>query len=390
MKARSMRVCVLLLCMSTGLCASCSQRSGATDESWNRRTAATYLDQHEEKWMKWPTAARDQGTFCVSCHTVMPYALARQAIYPDSNTGVLSADERRLIDDVTKRVRLWKEIKPYYGSQAAQSLGTEAVLNALILANHDAPTGKLSEDARLAFSEMWSLQQTSGPQSGAWQWINFNNEPWEAPDSPFYGATLAAIAVGVAPENYRSAPEIQKNLKMLSEYLDRNYQAETLLNRASLLWASAKLSGILDSDQQQAIIAELVSKQRTDGGWSTSSLIGAWQRRDRTALVAKSDGYATGFIIYVLRQAGVSRGESHVSRGLSWLIRNQGRWDGGWEGYSPNEWHFDLFPVGKQFMDDAATAYAVLALSQSDVENAAREKGQPGPLTPQPIYEKAQ
>ncbi len=322
--------------------------------------------------MKWPTAARDQGTFCVSCHTVMPYALARQAIDSDLHAAVLTADERRLIDDVTKRVRLWKEIKPYYGSQTPQSRGTEAVLNALILANHDAQAGKLGEDTRLAFSDMWSLQQTSGTQSGAWQWINFNNEPWEAPDSAFYGATLAAIAVGVAPENYRSAPEIQKNLRMLSEYLHRNYQGETLLNRASLLWASAKVPDILDSDQQQAVIAELVSEQRPDGGWSTSSLVGTWKRRDHTALVSKSDGYATGFITYVLRQAGISRYESHVSRGLSWLIRNQGRWSGGWEAYSPNERHFDIYPVGKQFMDDAATAYAVLALSQSDVESADR------------------
>ena len=75
--------------------------------------------------------------------------------------------ERRLIDNVTKRVRLWKDIGPYYSDQgydgkAAESRGTESVLNALILASHDAQSGRLSDDTRAAFDNMWALQQTTG------------------------------------------------------------------------------------------------------------------------------------------------------------------------------------------------------------------------------------
>ena len=79
-----------------------------------------------------------------------------------------------------------------------------------------------------------------------------------------------------------------------------------------------------------------------------------------------SDGYATGLITYVLQQVGVPRDNVQVNDGLSWLVRNQTWWGGRWEAYSLNEWHFDLFPVGFHFMDDAATAYAVLALTQAD------------------------
>jgi squalene-hopene/tetraprenyl-beta-curcumene cyclase len=302
----------------------------------------------------------------------MPYALSRQAMDSALGETNLTMDERKLVDNVTKRVRLWKEIQPYYPNQAGASRGTEAVLNALILASYDARSGKLSDDTRSAFREMWSLQESTGPERGAWQWIEFNNEPWEAYDSPYYGATLAAITVGLAPEDYRSAPEIQQDLKLLGEYLNREYAKQTLLNRISLLWASVRIPEILKPGQQESIVNEILSKQQADGGWSASSLVGTWKRRDGTGLVKRSDGYATGLITYVLQQAGVSRDNVHVRAGLSWLARNQAWRDGHWEAYSLNEWHFDLFPVGYHFMNDAATAYAVLALTRADsVRNGA-------------------
>src|SRR3979411_2754531 len=48
--------------------------------SWNRKAAAAYLDQRATWWTTWPNAQRDHGTFCVSCHTALPYALARPAL----------------------------------------------------------------------------------------------------------------------------------------------------------------------------------------------------------------------------------------------------------------------------------------------------------------------
>ena len=48
----------------------------------------------------------------------------------------------------------------------------------------------------------------SGDLKGAWAWLNFHNEPWEANGSPYFGASLAALAVGRAPGGYASSPEI--------------------------------------------------------------------------------------------------------------------------------------------------------------------------------------
>lgn len=355
------------LCAVASLCASCSRQQTNLDNSWNHRAAAAYLDERETTWMTYPHAARDRGTFCVSCHTAMPYALSRQAIDMAYGASAPSLDERKLIDNVRTRVNLWKEIQPYYPSQASAARATEAVLNTLILASNDARTGKLSADTRAAFGEMWSLQETAGPLRGAWQWIEFGNEPWEAPDSAFYGATLAAVATGLAPENYRSAPEIQANLQALRDYFNREAAAQTLLNRISLLWASAEIPAVLTTQQQESIVNEIVAKQRADGGWSASSLVGTWKREDKTPLVTKSDGYATGFIVYTLEQTGLGSDDIHVKRGLDWLVQNQ-RWSGRWDGYSLNRRRLNPFSNPSGFMDDAATAFAVLALTRAEAK----------------------
>ena len=43
------------------------------------------------------------------------------------------------------------------------------------------------------------------PNAGAWTWLNFNYEPWESPNSPYFGASLAALAVGSAQALCRDA-----------------------------------------------------------------------------------------------------------------------------------------------------------------------------------------
>jgi squalene-hopene/tetraprenyl-beta-curcumene cyclase len=344
--------------------------------SWDEKAAAAYLDQRAGWWMGWQRAARDHDTFCVSCHTAVPYAMSRPALRTVLAEQGPSANERRLLDNVTKRVRLWKEVAPFYTDadrgvyKSVESRGTESVLNALILASNDASkgveSGHLSDATRAAFENMWAEQQTTGDQKGAWLWLKFKNEPWEADDSGFYGAALAAIAVGTAPENYRAKPEIQGNLTMLREYLNRTYAAQTQSNRAVLLWASAKLPGLIESERQKALITELLSKQEADGGWSLTSMAGDWKRHDGTPQVALSDGYATGLITFALQQAGISRENAQLQRGLAWLTANQNRTEGFWLAYSlnNNEEHH-ISPDTARFMKDAATAYAVLALSES-------------------------
>lgn len=342
---------------------------------WDQKAAAGYLDQRVGWWMGWQRAARDHETFCVSCHTAVPYAISRRTLRGGLGEDGPSANERRLLENVTKRVRLWKEVAPFYSDKdrgvykTVESRGTESVLNALILASNDASrdrqSGEMSADTRMALDNMWAEQQTAGDKKGAWLWLRFNNEPWEADDSDYYGATLAAVAAGTAMGNYRARPEVQENMKMLRAYLNREYAGQTAENRVVLLWAAAKVPGLLEAERQKALVEEILGKQQADGGWSLSTLAGGWKRGDGTVQEVKSDGYATGLITFGLLQAGVPRENARLERGLVWLVENQDRAGGFWAGYSlnKNEEHH-ILPETALFMRDAATAYAVLALNE--------------------------
>jgi squalene-hopene/tetraprenyl-beta-curcumene cyclase len=320
-------------------------------------------------WLTWPTASRDHETSCISCHTALPYALARPALRTALSELEIPAPERRMLDNVANRVRLWRDVEPFYPDQTrglpktSESRGTEAVLNALILASRDAANGALSDDAQQAFANLWSLQFRAGDQKGAWAWLNFHNEPWEANGSPYFGAALAAVAVGRAPDGYASNPELTGQIKLLRDYLQRGVDTVNLFNRMMGLWASTQLAEGLTPAQQQAIIAAAIGKQQTDGGWTTSSL-GAWKRYDGTPLDEKSDGHATGLVVYVLQCAGVTRAEPHLRDGLAWLVQHQDAKTGAWFASSLNKSRDPATDIGK-FMSDAATAYAVLALTRA-------------------------
>jgi squalene-hopene/tetraprenyl-beta-curcumene cyclase len=322
--------------------------------------AAAYLDARISWWMEWPTAVRDHGTFCVSCHTAVPYAMSRPALRTARREQTPTATERKLLDNVAKRVRLWNEVEPFYPDatrgvpKTTESRGTESILNAVILASYQAA------DAPLAFANMWAEQLKSGDAKGAWAWLQFHNSPWEG-DSQYYGATLAAIAVGTAPGNYRDTPEIQDGLRLLREYLRREAPSQVLIDRIMLVWASAKIPGLLSSAQQKAIAEEALAKQHADGGFSLSSFVGGWKRHDGTPLEIASDGYATGLVAYALEQMGMPRDQPQLQRALNWLRQNQDKTEGRWLAYSLNKQRDLSSDVGK-FMSDAATAYAVLAL----------------------------
>jgi squalene-hopene/tetraprenyl-beta-curcumene cyclase len=381
MTRTSRMLCVLASCLPLLLASACSHPQATVAKVWDQKAAASYLDQRETSWMSWPGAARDHETFCVSCHTSAPYALARPALRAALGENALSANERKLLDNVVKRVRLWNEVEPFYtgGGYDAQkgdeSRGTEAVVNALILATYDKQNNQLSNDTQSAFDHMWALQETAGENRGAWRWLEFDLEPWEANDSRYYGATLAALAVGGAPGNYRSASEVQHNLGMLRDYLDREYSKQSTLNRVSLLLASADWPELLSQERQDEIVREVLAKQQADGGWKLSSLewdgwsplavLHRWIREDGTPMESNSDGYSTGLVTFALQRAGIPRTNAAVQRGLSWLVRNQSGTSGRWASSSLNK-RRDLSSNTGQFMSDAATAFAVLALTESN------------------------
>jgi hypothetical protein len=127
------------------------------------------------------------------------------------------------------------------------------------------------------------------------------------------------------------------------------------------------MPGLLEPQLQKAILQEALSKQQADGGWSLSSLSGSWKRHDGTSQETQSDGYATGLITLALQNAGLSADNAQVKQGLAWLAANQDKAGGFWLAYSLNKnADHHLSPDTARFMNDAATAYAVLALTEAD------------------------
>ena len=358
------KIAVLAAGLLLSFSAAHAQRGGPG--TWDAEAAAAYLDQRVEWWSGWEPAGRERGTFCVSCHTTGPYGLARPMLRPAGGASEAAGSERALLDSVTTRVGHWTEVGPFYPDErygapkTSQSRGTEAILNALVLARRDDRLGTLSDLTLRAFDHLWALQETSGSAAGAWPWLHFDLAPWESDEGPYHGAALAAVAVGLAPADYASRPDTQDRIARLGDYLRRRLDDQPPFNRVMALWASGELPGVLADAQQQAIIDEVVDLQREDGGWSLSSL-GTWTRRDETPLDTQSDGYATGLVTLALQRAGLKRAHAAVAGGLAWLERNQDP-DGSWPASSLNRERDPASDRGR-FMRDAATAYAVLALT---------------------------
>ena len=71
---------VVTCLLVVGTMVSCSHPATKVSNSWNPKAAASYLDYRAGWWMEWTGSARDHGTFCISCHTALPYALSRPAL----------------------------------------------------------------------------------------------------------------------------------------------------------------------------------------------------------------------------------------------------------------------------------------------------------------------
>ena len=336
------------------------------EASWDPVAAAAYLDERQAWWMDWPTAARDHGTSCVSCHTTAPFALARTALRQTDGPGAV---ESRMLANVETRVSAWDEVEPFYtdekyrAGKSLESRGTEAILNALILSNRDAASGTWSPTTRQAFDNLWALQRTDGPMSGGWPWLDFSLEPWESPTAPFFGAALAAVAVGTAPDGYVSSPGVAPHVARLRDYLSRTADSQHVFNRLMALWASAALPETRTGTQLRSTVDDVMRRQQADGGWSLSSL-GPFERSDGTPVDAASDGYATGLVTLALQRSGMAsrpHDDASLQRGLDWLRQHQGP-DGSWPASSLNEERDPDSDRGR-FMRDVATSYAVLALT---------------------------
>jgi squalene-hopene/tetraprenyl-beta-curcumene cyclase len=300
--------------------------------------AAEFLDSVGVHW----TRERKCGT----CHTNVPYVMARPALIEKGKTAPGYEEVRKFFED---RVANWDSGR----TGTAPRWDAEVVTIAVALAFSDAyTTGKLHPLTRQALDRMWTVQQ----KSGGWNWLKCDWPPMEHDD--YYGAAFAAVGVAHAPDGYARTEKAQEGLARLRDYF-RKTPAPDLHHRTMLLWAAAKLDGLMTPAEKAATIKDLLALQRADGGWSLPSL-GEYKRRDGKPndRNAPSDGYATGLVVYVLRQAGQPIGDPVIQRGVAWLKGNQ-RTSGRWFTFSLNN-------DKAHYITNAGTGLAVLALHACD------------------------
>ncbi len=294
--------------------------------------AAESLDRTSLVWV--------QQRKCGACHTTYPYLMSRAALGGEPSPALQQV--RKFFDD---RIASWEA-----DAKTNKHILRETVANAASLAVLDAQTtGKLQPLTRIALDKMWTLQR----KDGAWSWPKCSWPPFEVDD--YYGALLAALGVGHAPDGYAQGDSAKAGLAKLHAYFEKT-PPPSLHHKTWLLWASLKLEGVMTAAQRKATTEELLALQRTDGGWSMESLGKDWVGREgeKANANAPSDGYGTGLVVFVLRQAGVPATHVALQRGVAWLSSNQ-RASGRWFTRSMNG-------VEEHFISDTATAFAVLAL----------------------------
>jgi hypothetical protein len=336
---------------------------------WDAAGAARYLDQRLEWWRGWQKSARDHDTRCISCHTSLPVALARPVLRGALGEAAPTANERAVYADISKRVGMWRDVAPFYDDQhvglpkTSESRAVEAVLNALFLVTRDIETtGHLSADTRQAFANLWPLQIQRGDLDGGFAWLTFKLEPWESETATYWGASLAALAVARAPDNYAASPEIAENVDGLRSYLRTAFEKESsLFTRMLVLWADSNLHGVIDAAQREKTIEELLAVQNADGGWGLKRLSG-WQRKDGSVIGDESDGFATALITVALKDAGLATKSKPIRASRKWLITHQNAETGAMPATSINKLREPTHDA-YLFMTDAATGFATLALA---------------------------
>jgi squalene-hopene/tetraprenyl-beta-curcumene cyclase len=320
---------------------------------WNPALAARYLDARQEAWFAWKTAQSADGP-CVSCHTGMTYLLARPVLRAALHEPGPTRFETGYLDRLRTKM----------GKPAEGALGTvEAVMSAMFFSRDEARDA-MSSHARLAFDRLWESQESGGASKGAWQWYEANLDPWENPESGYYGASLVALALGQTPASYRADPAVRARGAALAAYLASPSAAPRLHDRLALLWASATTPGLLSDAARKSLVDETFSRQQTDGGWTLAGL-GPWMTHPDPPLSAGSHAYATAFTTFVLQRAGVSTSHAGVAKALAWLRSRQDPQTGAWSAVSMNK----KYPDGSMpllFMQDAATAFASMVLVEAD------------------------
>jgi ankyrin repeat protein len=273
---------------------------------------------------------------CVACHaqpmTVMAAELALARGWRVERADIASSQ--------TVATLLGAAQNLLQGREGGGSPDTQLYM-AIMMAAQDAPPS-LATDALVHF--LAGKQR----QTGNWRGIGATRAPIQDGD---FSRTAMGIRTLAAYGPPARKVELAKRIERAATWLARQTPLTTedrVMQLLGLKWANA------NARARESRIRELMAAQRSDGGWAQTPYLA-------------SDAYATGQVLYVLRELGMPASDPAVQSGTSFLLRTQEQ-DGSWyvksRAMKIQPYFESGFPHGHdQWISQTATSWAAMALS---------------------------
>lgn len=296
--------------------------------AFSLKLAAQSLDSSAMHWQ--------EQNRCCQCHANFMYLIARPAL---ADVLPPPPDVRELFEHLVGE--RWEQQGLRYPSEAT-------VVSVPLAFNDRETTGKLHPLSRKGLERMLTHQRPDG----GWDGIGGSERTFirELEETIYAG-----LGIVTAPEDFAKTDSAAKGLAGIRRYLNRHAAAYPY-EKAMLIWASARIGGVWEPAVQRQTAEELLVLQRPDGGWTLDALLEdepSWER-GKFADKKPSDGYGTGFVIFIAREAGIPVSDARVQRGVVWLKSHQrasGRW------FTPTSSRRTM-----NLPSNSGTAFAVLAL----------------------------
>ena len=190
-------------------------------------------------------------------------------------------------------------------------------------------------------------------QEGNWQGVGGTRAPIQDGDVSRTALAIRALTAYATPAR---AAEYRSRVDRASSWLAAQTPVSTedrVMQLLGLHWAGK------DPRLRQTRVRELLALQRSDGGWAQTPYL-------------ESDAYATGQVLFALREVGTAAGDAALQRGATYLMRTQEA-DGSWHvrnrAMKLQPYFESGFPYEHdQWISAAATAWATMALTATATE----------------------